>query len=740
VSLLRAGTLVRAVDTDRLGFFRIAPVPMGTYTLRVQALGYAEATQSVGVRVGQTAEVEFALVRQAIEVEGISVQAERSRERIRFEEVGGATIRELELEDLKQVPGIAESDPIRAVAVMPGVVSTSDFSAAFHVRGGSSDQNLILLDGVPIFSPFHLGGFFSVFNADMLDRVALQSGGFAAEHGGRVSSVLEIESDPGEGRFKVDGGVSLLASRVAVGGGLPQSVAKALGHSNVRWRVSARRSYFDVLMKPLFEFPYNLTDLQAVLEGWTMRGDRLRITAYSGHDVLNLTTLEAEDFPLRIFWDWGNDAVGARWTRPRRGGGSLDVRANYSRFTSGLKFPDFGDTDFSTAVDQFQIRADLETRPTPTFRVKLGTSAESMGYDNLITTGGTEFGSGLGDGWLLATYGQIAWSKPKAWLLEAGLRLETWLPEPGDAVSDVSPRLAVKRFFANGDGAIKLAAGRYTQYLHSLRDEELPIGLDIWVLAGAYAPHVVSDQIQFGIEGYPRENWYLSAEAYARSFDGVVTFNPAEDPNDEFDDILSGDGLSYGVDFMVRKEEGPVSGWIAASFLKAERTFPDLLAPFEPQPEVTYSPIFDRRVDLDVVLRYPLPGGWQGGLRWNVGTGVPYTRALGSYGYYSPNFVEQGGRLEWAGAADDTDDFGGYAVVLEERNSSRYPTYHRLDVSARKTMEKSWGTLTPYIDLLNVYNQRNVLFYFYEYEESPAVRSGVSMFPIVPTFGVEVRF
>jgi hypothetical protein len=260
------------------------------------------------------------------------------------------------------------------------------------------------------------------------------------------------------------------------------------------------------------------------------------------------------------------------------------------------------------------------------------------------------------------------------------------------------------------------------------------------VLAGARAPHVVSDQLQLGIEGYRDVDWFWSVEAYVRSFDGVVTFNPSDDPNDDLDDILAGDGLSYGLDLLLRKETGSVSGWIAASLLKAERTFPDPLSPFRPQPEVTYPPVFDRGFDLDFVLRYPLPRGWDGGLRWNLGTGTPYTRALGSYAYYSPRFV-RGGVLQWQGEeGEDTGGLADYGVVLEERNQSRLPTYHRLDVSARRTFRKSWGTLTPYVSVLNVYNHRNPLFYFFEYEKSPPVRSGVSMFPVLPTFGLEVTF
>jgi hypothetical protein len=512
-----------------------------------------------------------------------------------------------------------------------------------------------------------------------------------------------------------------------------------VGLANVKWRTSARRSYFDVLMKPAFEFPYHLTDFQTVIEGWTTSGDRITLTGYTGEDVLDLTRLDAEDFPLRIDWDWGNDVFGGRWTRARRGGGSLDVRANVSRYGTGLSFPDFADTEFTSRIAQSQLRVDLDTRPTPTLGITVGGALERLSYLNLFKTGGTEFGNGEGDGWLLGTYAQTSWTRPREWLLEFGLRLDAWSPDPGDRVFELSPRLAVKRFLDGGDIAVKVAAGRYTQFLHSLRDEEVPLGLDIWVLAGASAPHVVSDQLQFGVEGYRDIDWFWSIEAYVRSFDGVVTFNVADDPNDDFDDILSGDGLSYGVDLLLRKETGDINGWIAVSFLRAERTFADVLAPAIPRPSITYSPIFDRRLDVDFVLRYPLPWGWQGGLRWNVGTGTPYTRAIGSYAYYSPQFARGGGRLQWAGAAENQ-DFGGYAVALEGRNASRYPTYHRLDASFRKPFEKSWGTITPHIDLVNVYDQRNVLFYFYEYDRSPATRSGVSMFPILPTFGFEVHF
>ena len=189
---------------------------------------------------------------------------------------------------------------------------------------------------------------------------------------------------------------------------------------------------------------------------------------------------------------------------------------------------------------------------------------------------------------------------------------------------------------------------------------------------------------------------------------------------------------------MVRKETGAVNGWLALSFLRASRTFPDPLSPLEPRPEVTFPPIFDRRIDMDFVLTYPAPWGWQGGLRLNVGTGIPYTRAVGSYTYYTPRYVEGGG-LDWTG--DEGGAGGsGYGVVLSDRNGERYPTYHRLDMSFRRTFDKTWGALTPYVNLVNVYNRKNVLFYFYQYDQDPPTRSGISMFPVLPTFGLEVSF
>jgi hypothetical protein len=738
IALEREGRGTAAyTESARDGRFELRSLDAGRYTLRVTRLGYAELTRLITVVPGERTPVSVRLQPAAVALEGVSIEASRSRERARYEASAGVTLRTLSNEEIELVPGVAEADPLRAMVVLPGVVSTSDFSSAFNVRGGSQDQNLILLDGAPIFSPFHLGGFFSVFNSDMVERAELASGGFSARYGGRVSSVLTVTSDVGDGTFQVDGGVSLLAGRVAVSGGASPELRRALGLESLRWRVGARRSYFDQLLRPLFEFPYHLSDYQGVAEAAFGRS-LLRVSAYTGSDDLELSRLDEEDFPLRVDWGWGNDVVGLVWEQDL-GPGRWETTAAWSRFSSSLVFPDFEDTAFRSRIGEYRLRSALSWRLRPWLAVGAGTAFNRLSYDQLARTGGTDFRAGAGTGWLWGSFLQADWGPAGRWLVETGLRVDRWDPGLGPPDVELSPRLAIKRFFGGAHWAVSASAGRYTQYLHSLRDEDLPLGLDVWIIAGGDTPYVVSDQVQLGLEAHPTPAWTVSLEGYYRRFDGVVAYNAADDPNTDRDDVLRGVGRSWGTDLLIRREGEDVGGWLALSWLKSQRTFPDPLSPESPSPRVTYPPGFDRRLDLDLVLRFPVALGWRGGLRLNVGTGIPYTRPLGSYAEYQPPFLREDGRFQWIGD-DDGDSRGGYAVVLEDRNRSRYPTYHRLDVSFRRDFTTSWGSLSPHVDFLNVYNQRNVLFYFYEFDRRPPVRSGISMFPLLPTIGVEVTF
>jgi len=739
---------VRTVLTDGNGTYRIVGLAAGEYRIRAEFIGFRPEERTARLTAAGSSRLDIALGVAAVEVEGLEVRARRdeNRERVRFETEAGVTARVIGGEELKILPGLGEADVLRAVELLPGVVSTSDFSSAFNVRGGSADQNLILIDGFPIFNPFHLGGLFSVFNPDMVARAELLAGGFGAEYGGRVSSVLNVESrldEDAEG-VQVDGGVSLLATRVAVRSPWPSRAEGVLGGSGGGFALSARRSYFDQLLRPVVDFPYHLTDLQLHAVLGTRGGGRVRVTGYTGQDVLDLTNFstpgeDAADI-LRIAWRWGNDVLGAHWQQPIGAGWIKDSRIGYSRYRDGLRFVDFDDTRFSSRISQVSARSDL-SRDLPGVSVRAGGEVTRLWYANLAEAGGTVFADGDDAGTLGAGYGTARWRPSDLWLIESGLRVDGWAARDTSLLS-ISPRIAAKRFFGAGaDAAIKIAAGRYVQYLHSLRNEEFPLSNDVWITAGRDVPRVVSDQIQLGLERFWGDRWSASAETYLRTFEGVTEFNPGSDPNDESDDLLSGRGRSYGLDMMVRRSSGALTGWTTVSLLRATRTFPDpLAAEFEQlPPHIDFPPFWDRRVNVNIVLQYETPNGTEIGARWNFGSGLPYTRPVAQH--LAWEYVIPSGR--YRPSRDPIDGGDGrvpLVVVPGERNAQRYPAYHRLDVTVRRTWDRRWGTITPYLQVLNAYNRRNVLFYFYNFDRTPPTRSGISMFPVLPALGLEASF
>jgi hypothetical protein len=735
----------RTMLSDRAGAYRFQVVQPGSYTIRVRRLGFVAFETAVTLAAGEARTLNMELVTDTLRLPGIVVEARREaeRERARFENEPGVTARVVEASTIRLLPGLGESDVLRAVEMLPGVISTSDFSSSFNVRGGSTDQNLILIDGFTVFNPFHLGGLFSVFNTDAVEQAELFAGGFGAEFGGRVSSVLNIESrsDVPE-RLEVLGGVSLLATRLMIRSALPTGLLERVGSESGSWFISGRRSYFDQLLRPVADFPYHLTDIQTHASLQTRGGGRLSLSGYWGEDVLDLSRFGLEDGGaadvLRLRWNWGNQVLGVNWTQPLPGGWIAESRVGYSRFAEALGFVDFADVQFGSRISQVVARADLRRDFSPVLSARVGAAADAIAHRNTAEAGGTTFFGLDGTGRQGAAHGSVRW-RPGRWIVEPGLRVDVWT-SADDTRTVLSPRFAAKRFFgAEQELAAKLAIGRYTQFVHSLRDEDLPVSNETWIVANRDVPHIVSDQVQLGVESFWGEGWSASAEAYYRTFDGVTDFNVADDPNDPADDILAGDGHSYGLDLMLRRAEGGLTGWAALSLLRAERTYPDpLTAGWEDVPQtVTYAPIFDRRVNLDLVAQYTTARNLEIGARWNFGSGLPYTRPIAQYFGWSYDPVT--GRYEPQDGGSDRNGLP-VAVVLGARNTERYPAYHRLDVTLRRTFERRWGTYVPYLQVLNVYNRRNVLFYFFDYDRSPPVRSGFSMFPFLPAIGVEVTF
>jgi hypothetical protein len=747
----RAQTAPLGGLTGAAGRYRITGLAPGTYQVHAQLLGYEGTTETVVLSAGEVSVLNLRLRSMPVALEAVVVEGRRDqqRERARFESEAGVTARVIDAREIRLLPGLAEADVLRAVEVMPGVISTSDLSSSFNVRGGSADQNLILLDGFPIFNPFHLGGLFSVFNSDVVARAELFAGGFSAEYGGRASSVLNVETKSYDGEpFGMELGVSVLATRVNLHSGLPQRVGRALGGSGGGWFVSARRSYFDKLLPAEQAIPYHLTDLQGGLTLGARGGGTLRVTAYTGADVLDMSDFDpqregdaAGGDIFRVKWNWGNRLAGLRWTQPFGTAWLADVRLGYTRYGERFGLVDFDDHEFSSRIEQRSLRGELRRDLGSVLEARMGGELAKVRYRNRSVAGGSEFWNTGEEGVLSTGFTQLRWRPDEHWIIEPGLRLDSWSAEQSTHTY-LSPRFAVKRFFGDErDLAAKVAAGRYVQFLHSLRDESFPISNDVWMITNADIPTVVSDQVQAGVEKFWGEQWHASVEGYYRRFRGIAAYNLADDPNDPSDDMLAGHGLSYGLDVLLRRSTGRLSGWTSISLLRAERTLPDPLADGwdDLPPETTYAPAFDRRADVELVLQYALRRRTEAGLRWHYGSPLPYTQPVGQYVQWSYDMSIGRYRLEPKGGGSGDPKLPLY-VVLGARNGERYPAYHRLDVSIRHTLERRWGTMTPYLQVLNVYNRMNPLFYFYNYDRTPATMSGISMFPVLPTVGLEVAF
>lgn len=748
VALLDArGRTLGSRVTDPAGDFDFGSITPGTYALRAGAPPDGGDAERRAPNAPEFTEHRFAhggagtdLVLVAgegrlVPLDALDVRVNRSS--TAAAEDAALTAATLSRRDLALIPGVAEADVVRAVELLPGVVSTSDFTAAFHVRGGGADQNLILLDGFPIFNPFHLGGLFGVFNPDMVAGAELFTGGLPARYAGRVSSVLEVSSDAGEGLHRAVGGVSLLAGRASFGGtSLP--VGRALGMDGIGGRIAVRRSYLDVVLRPFVEVPYSLLDVHAHAEAWKGGRDRVWLTGYTGGDDLDLARLDADDVPLRLRWRWGNDVLGLGWERRLSGGGAVTGRLGVSRFDTDLTLPDFDDTSLDSNIVQRLARLDASFGDGA-IAWEAGASFDHYDYRNRAAAGGTTFREAAAAGSQLGAYLEGSW-RPGAWHVQPGMRMDAWFAEGADAELVLQPRVSLRRELDERT-AVKASVGRLAQFLHSVRDEELPIGIDIWVLSGLRAPTLLSNQAQVGVEREVGSAWFVSAEAYARDFEGVITNNFSEDPNDALDDLLGGDGDAWGADLFVERRAGRVRGWASASLLRAERTFPNDLEP-QPAADVSYPPIYDRRFDLDVVLTTPLWGAWEGGLRWNFGTGLPFTRPLGTYAAFDYRGVD--GTIYRESESDDAgeaeEDPFATAVALGPRNAERLPVVHRLDLSLRRPFRRSWGEGTLRIDLINAYNRKNPLLYFYRYDRDPPVREGIAMFPLLPSVGLDVRF
>lgn len=649
----------------------------------------------------------------------VRVTATRAERRL-FESARGVSASTISAEALRAAPVFVEPDVLRAVQAMPGVQARSDWAAGFNIRGGESDQTLVMLDGYPIYNPFHLGGVFSTFIDPMIGGVTLHNGALPTRFGGRLSGVLDVRSaTPTSSALGSTATLSLMS--------LSATTGKTFDDGNGGWMIGGRRTYADAIVDMVKSdgFPYHFQDLHAHVERGLLGGTRFSMTGYAGRDVIATTrSAHAEGA-------WGNQMIGATLGRTfndvsRIAGAVVDSiaveqRVSLSRFTARLGLPTYytrgdnrvDDTRATGSISVYRQKAALNVGyEVASQALSYVSTAPSVDWAELIPVDSLSQRSRSA-----AIYGDVQWKPVASLLVDVGARLEN---ATGITGLGVSPRASVK-YFIGTNTALSVASGRYTQWLHSLGRAEEPMQpLQFWALSDSNRTASTASDIVVGAERWLTPSRMLHVGTFYKRYENLLTPNPFSDPHvsgDAFDKIR---GASYGIDVLLRQiEGGPFTGWLSYSYALSAR---------EDMQRVRYAPPQDRRHNLNLV------GSWKRaqttvGVRVNIGSGLPTTPMLAQYARnrYDPTTRRWVTNYYWD------------QRIMAPTGSERMPLYKRIDLSITRNSQLFGTPFKPFISVVNAANFRNPAGYTYDFGQR-GTRASFPNFPLLPTFGATIGY
>jgi hypothetical protein len=712
------GTAI-AATTSSDGRFLLAPVPPGPRTLRVRLPGHGTVDRTIRLRDGDTLRVEVVLERRVQLLAPVRTDAQRVDAELFLTKPSVSTV-VIDARAMAGVPSIGEPDVVRTVQLLPGVTARNDFNTGLTVRGGEADQNLVLLDGFPLYNPFHLGGLFSTFMDATVGSIELLTGAFPARYGGRLSSVLDVRSAE-----ELRPGVYTTADLSALGA--TARVAGGFGGGRGTWSLAGRRTYADALQS-LFTsdiFPYHFQDLQGHATYVLGNGTRVSLTTYLGRDVLdaNLAEFDADSVKSksnrgRWAFDWGNQLLGVVIAKDLGERTTVEPRISTSGFSTRL------DLGGGASTQRSEVR---DVRAAGSLRVRGDVHDRSIGYE--IAAQRLRYASGSPQTETTrfdltqrpvtaALWADDLWQLSSRWLLEGGLRAEAL---SGRSWAALSPRLSVK-YFVSPQLALTGGTGRITQTMHSLAGDGALRYFDVWLASDSFIPvatawhWVASAERRFGDAGSVR------VEGFLKKYDRVLEADPSEDPQIRGDEFLPATGQAYGADVLARwHQRSGAAGWVTYTYGVSRRT----------RDGRTWAPGSDRRHDLNVVATRPF-SKYLVGARFNLATGTPYTPIVGGVTrrVYDPSLDRWG--------------TGDPEILIESlggvHNSARFPLTHRLDLDVSRELIVHGATVAPYVSVANVYNAKNVFVYLYKYSTDVPTRRAISQFPILPTAGVRVAF
>ena len=708
--------------TDRSGYYVLSGVPAGERTVGYSMVGYRTVEQSFSLKRDEATRFDVRLENEPIPVHGVTVSAARER----FKREVDVGVHRLEVKDLKLAPSMVEPDLFRSLAALPGVVTVSDFSSALYVRGGSPDQNLVLLDGVTVYNPYHLGGLFSTFNLDALSNAELHAGAFPAEYGGAVSSVLDVEMKQGNSeRYSGKWDVGLLTTKLMFEGPLPKG----------SFLVAGRRTYIDAVTwaigklasNPGIHLPYYFYDLQAKANFDLSEKDRLTLSGYSGDDVIYVN-----DSFSKMDFRWGNYTLAGKWRHILSPEVLSTTVMTYARNRVGLSatdyWPDTSRSNLTLRVSDAGLKEDVTVLVDSGQTIKCGAEARRLELRNYVSTDSQVFWNLTEHPWYAALHAEDKWRPWHRLLVNVGARGEYF---SGGNYLRGSPRASAK-YFLREDLAATAGCGLYYQYLSIPfpRDEmvaKLPASFfQQWIPASKDYPPVSAVHYTLGAEKWLSDDAQLTLEGYYKRMANLLETN-SELPGIFSDDSTSdtvefnlGTGWATGAEVLLKWK----GSWIGYSLAATRRTFDS----------TSYYPTFDARHNFNIAWTTSLGRGWKMNLQWLLRTGFPYTGPIGQFQY-----VNEG---DWMWPGQNSGSQFYWIGINGRRGNYRLPPYHRLDVGIEKGFKWLGTGWSWYFQVINVYAQQNVLWYFYDVNShGRVVRTPFTLLPVpLPSFGIRGGF
>ena len=767
--------------TNMEGYFVITGVPAGEQEIAVSIIGFEMITDSIMVFAGENQRLDFRLRSTVLEGETVDVfgEVQKMRQLVEPSRVS------LDIRTLEMAPAFVEPDLFRTVQMLPGVQTLNDFSSALYVRGSTPDQNLVMLDGITIYNPYHLGGIFSTFNTDAIKEADFHAGGFPARYGGRMGAILNVINREGNTEeFHGIANISAISSKALFEGPLPK-----FGGMKGSWMFAGRRTYFDQFLNAIlwladddsgFEFPYYFYDYQIKVNLDVNPDHRLTYSRFYGDDVLDFEfTDKSESYEIQtdyyensrstfaINWPWGNHSNSLTWRwliSPQLVAKTFVANSRY-RFHFDMSFSETGDWtsgnesgsfsdafsfDFFDIVDDRTIETEISWHGLANHQLMGGAQIKRVNYDlgmelEYSTLDTTIYLNPLqmqDQTQEMSLFFQDKWDVTSNLALQLGARIMDY------SLHDtlyIDPRFGLK-FLLRQDLSFKLAIGRYHQFLTiaNSEDESLRI-IDFWLGIPAERQAPYADHLILGIEYLSEENWLFRAETYYKHFENLITLKQGElfqEEQDElrftpFNEFYDTKGYAYGLELLYKKTAGRLRGWVGYTYAETKRHIDKY---------GWYYPKYDRTHTLNLVGDVELYkegssgiGSYLKGVHFStslqVASGQPFTPPIGRYEQWNANHDPY--MPSW---------YGVQSFLVGSKNSELLPLYFRWDIGFKQNKTFLGLPYERYIQLINVTNAVNALTYQYRNKVNRLTgetigmeRAAVPMFPFFLTFGYRIE-